>query len=77
MTRCTPKPGPSTTDLGNAPKRIKPSRKVGLFADDASDPFDLAFPPSETVAVEKLRIKLRTWFGRFHLEREIHKRLRR
>jgi hypothetical protein len=42
---------------------------------------DLEIPPehaipAETFAVEKWRIRLKTLFGRLHLEREVYKRLR-
>jgi hypothetical protein len=33
--------------------------------------------PSEAFTVEKWRIRLKTFFGRLHLEREVSKRLRR
>jgi hypothetical protein len=56
MTRCPPRPSPSTTDLEIPPEH--------------------AIPP-ETFAVEKWRIRLKTFWGRLYLEREVSKRLRR
>ena len=74
MTRCTPKPNPSTTDLEKTQARAKSPGKIAILADKASKPSDLtvAVAPFETVAV--WRIKLKTWFGRVDLEREVRKR---
>jgi len=75
MSRCPQRPSPSTTDLAN--QRSTPPEKVGVPPEKAVEPEVNAIPLDEMVAVERLRIKLKTWFGRFHVEREIYKRGRR
>jgi hypothetical protein len=74
MTRCTPKPNPSTTDLETTQGRVESPGKALLPAAKAASktPLAIAVAPFETVAV--WRIKLKTWFGRVDFEREVHKR---
>jgi hypothetical protein len=75
MTRCPPKPNPSMMDLELAPERINLPEKAQEFPEETVD-HNIHSAPVETVAVERLRIKLKSWLGRFHVEREVYKRRR-
>jgi hypothetical protein len=76
LTRCPPKPGPSTLtepliahEPSNAPGSVRELPEMLPSPDKSA--------MSESLTVGKGRIKFRAFFGRFGLEWEFHKRLRR
>jgi hypothetical protein len=76
MRRCPSKPSPSTsTNPVDALDRPNPPTKVQQIPEIA--PLEGSGVTPEFDLVEKWRIKCRAFFGRFSLEREIYKRIRR
>jgi hypothetical protein len=61
MKHCPPAPSPSTTDLA------KPTPETPLVP-VATD------PAADQEVVTRLRIKVKAWFGRLNIEREMYRR---